>query len=64
MAFVRKLSIRWDMRREISVRRWAKAEGRESEREAGVESGSSAAAWRGRGSLVGSGDVGVASCSG
>lgn len=51
----------WDMRREISVRRWAKAEGSDSERDAGVERGWSAAAERGRGSLAGSVGEGVTS---
>lgn len=44
----------WDMRREISVRRWAKAEGSDSERDAGVERGWSALVGRGSGSLAGS----------
>jgi hypothetical protein len=47
----------WDMRREISVRRWAKAEGSEGELDAGVESGWSAA--RGGGVVGVGGSVGV-----
>ena len=64
MALVRKLSIRWDMRREISVRRFAKAEGRVEDREAGVERGSSLGAARGEGgvtSWVSVGGAGAAS---
>lgn len=54
----------WDMRREISVRRCAKAEGSAEERDAGVESGSSAAVACGVDGLVASLDVGAASWSG
>jgi hypothetical protein len=55
------------MRREISVRRFAKAEGRVEDREAGVERGSSLGAERsgdGVASCVSVGGVGAASGTG
>jgi hypothetical protein len=48
------------MRREISVRRFAKAEGRVDDREAGVERGSSLEAGRGGGGIASCASVGGA----
>jgi hypothetical protein len=48
------------MRREISVRRFAKAEGRVEDREAGVERGSSLGAGRGGGGIASCASVGGA----